>query len=153
MSRFLRNKEHFGRMAGLFGLGIAAFFVARYLLVPPGFGLYGHYRPGALADNMHRPLQFAGAVACADCHPDVVEARKGSKHARIGCEACHGALDAHAKAPTDVVPTRPNGRELCLACHLANVARPKTFPQVQIPEHSDAGPCLACHKAHSPAIS
>jgi hypothetical protein len=153
MSRFLHNKEHLGRMAGLFGLGIAAFFVARYLLVPEGFGVYGHYRAGALADNMAQPLHFAGATACVDCHPDVVAARKGSKHARIGCEACHGALDAHVKASTDVVPKRPNGRELCLTCHLANVARPKTFPQVQIPEHGDAGPCLACHKAHAPAIS
>ena len=153
MSRFLHNKEHIARMAGLFCLGIAAFFVVRYLLVPAGFGAYGHYRPGALADNMNQPLQYAGAAACADCHSDIVEARKGSKHARIACEACHGALDAHVKASTDVVPKRPNGRELCLSCHLANVARPRTFPQVQIPEHSDAGPCLACHKAHAPAIS
>jgi Cytochrome c7 and related cytochrome c len=153
MSGFLKHKEHLARMAGLFAVGIALFFVARYLLVPEGFGLYGHYRAGALADNMNRPLHYAGAHACEDCHSDIVEARKGSKHARIGCEACHGALEAHAKSGGDVVPKRPNGRELCLACHLAGAARPKTFPQVRIPEHSDAGPCLACHKAHAPAIS
>ncbi len=153
MSRFLRNKEHLGRMGGLFGVGIAAFFVARALLVPPSFGLYGHYRAGALADNMNRPLHYAGAATCAECHPDVVEARKGSKHARINCEACHGPLEAHAQSPTDVVPKRPNGRELCLTCHQANVARPSTFPQIRVADHSPEGPCLACHKAHAPEIS
>jgi predicted CXXCH cytochrome family protein len=153
VSHFLHNKQHLARMAGLFCLGLAVFFVVRHFLVPQGFGLYGHYRAGALLDNMNLPIRFAGAAACADCHADVVEARKGSKHANIGCEACHGALAAHVTASADVVPKRPNGRELCLGCHLANLARPKTFPQVAIPDHGTAGPCLACHKAHAPAIS
>jgi hypothetical protein len=153
MNRFLRNNEHLARMAGLFCLGLVGFFVVRHLLVPQGFGVYGHYRAGALLDNMNTAALYAGAAACADCHADVVEARKGSKHAPIGCEACHGALAAHVRSSADVVPKRPDGRELCLRCHLANVARPKAFPQVAIPEHGDAGPCLGCHKAHAPAIS
>ena len=153
MSRFLHNKEHLWRMAGLFAVGITAFFVVRHLLVPPGFGVYGHYRAGALSDNMASPLRYAGRAACEDCHADVVDARKGGKHERVGCEACHGPLAAHAASPGDVVPKRPGSRESCLHCHLFNVARPKTFPQVRIPEHSDAGPCLACHKAHAPSIS
>ena len=153
MRRLLHGKGHLVRMAGLFGLGIAVFFVLRHLLVPEGFGVYGHYRAGALADNMNVPARYAGASACGDCHSDVVAAREGGRHARIGCEACHGPLSAHARGSTDAVPRRPNGRELCLSCHLANVARPKAFPQVTIPDHGDAGPCLACHKAHAPAIS
>jgi predicted CXXCH cytochrome family protein len=153
MSRFLHNKEHLARMAALFCFGLAAFVVVRQLLVPQGFGVYGHYRAGALFDNMNVPARYAGAAACADCHSAVVDARKGSKHASIGCEACHGPLAAHVTASADVVPKRPNGRELCLSCHLANVSRPKAFPQVTIPDHGDAGPCLTCHKPHAPAIS
>jgi hypothetical protein len=153
MSQFLKGKEHLARMAGLFAVGITSFFVLRYVMVPAGFGLYGHYRPGALADNRIRAMSYAGRAVCEQCHPDVVEARKGGKHAAIGCEACHGPLARHAEAPGDVAAKRPDGRETCLHCHLASVARPKAFPQVQIPEHSDAGPCIACHKSHAPAIS
>jgi hypothetical protein len=153
MSRFLKDREHLGRMAGLFVAGITVFFVARHFLVPDGFGIYGHYRAGALADNRAQPLRYAGRAACEECHTDVVEARKTSRHAGIGCEACHGALAPHATNPGDVKPERPNGRALCLACHQANVARPKMFPQITIPDHGDAGPCTACHRAHAPAIS
>jgi predicted CXXCH cytochrome family protein len=152
MNHFLHNREHLARMAGLFCLGIAGFFLVRYLLVPEGFGTYGHYRAGALVDNMNMPVRYAGAAACADCHSDVVEARKGNKHVRIACEACHGALAAHVKAVADVIPQLPDGRELCLRCHLANVARPKTFPQIAIPDHGDGSLCLTCHNPHAPAI-
>jgi hypothetical protein len=153
MSRFLEHKAHLARMAGLFAVGITTFFVVRHLLVPPQFGLYGHFRPGSLADNMKPALVYAGQTACADCHPDVVDARRGNKHRRVACEACHGPLASHAASPGETVPTRPNGRESCLLCHLFNVARPKAFPQVRIPEHTEAGPCLACHKPHAPAIA
>jgi hypothetical protein len=153
MRGWLEDKEHLARMAGLFVVGITVFFVLQQVLVPAGFGRYGHYRPGALDDNRARPVKFAGRAACEECHSDVVEARKGGKHERVGCEACHWALASHAAAPTDVKPKLPDGRTVCLKCHLANVARPAKFPQVQVPEHSKSGACTECHKPHSPAVS
>ena len=146
------DKEHLGRMAGLFAVGLLVFFGLQWFMVPSGFGRYGHYRSGALDDNRDRPLHYAGRAACEECHTDVVEARKGSRHERIGCEACHGPLATHAASPGEVKPALPDPRAICLRCHLANVARPRGFPQVQIPEHSEAGPCSACHKPHAPEI-
>jgi hypothetical protein len=153
MSGWLKDKEHLARMAGLFALGVTAFLVFRWLMVPAGFGLYGHYRAGALDDVRARPLHYAGRTACEDCHADVVAARVGSRHARIGCEACHGPLLTHVQAGGEKKPARPDSRVVCARCHEQSPWKPKTFPQVIVAEHSPEGPCVACHKPHAPKMS
>jgi len=151
--RLLEGRMHLVRVAALFLAGLVAFVVIRALLVPADFGVYGHYRAGALADNRAYPLVFAGRAACAECHDDVVAARSGGRHERIGCEACHGALAAHASAQDDAKPARPDPRALCVSCHDARVGKPTGFPQVHVREHAPDGPCTACHQPHRPAIS
>jgi hypothetical protein len=153
MQRFFKDREHLVRMAGLFLVGLILFFLVQLLLVPRDFYKLGHFRAGALADNAARPVVFAGREACASCHPDVVEARKGSRHGTIGCEACHGALARHADDPGSLKPTRPDGRTLCLVCHREDVAKPKSFKQVNPQEHMGGEPCLSCHKPHHPEMA
>lgn len=146
-----KDAEHLLRVAALFALGVIAFFAARTLLVPADFGQMGHYRSGALADNRARPVVFAGAAACAECHHDVAEAKARGGHARPSCEACHGPQAAHAKDPA-VKPRRPEGRTLCLRCHAALVGRPPAFPQVDATEHAGEAACIECHAAHDPSL-
>jgi hypothetical protein len=153
MSGWLKNKGHLVRMAGLFGLGVVAFLALRAFMIPSDFGVYGHFRAGALDDVKARPMHYAGRAACADCHADVVEARKGSKHERIGCESCHGPLLAHVQAGGEKKPVKPDSRVLCPRCHTKSPWKPETFPQVVVAEHSPDGSCLACHKAHAPKMS
>ncbi len=153
MRNFLKDKEHLARMAGLFLAGLVVFLIVRAFLVPQGFYEYGHFRAGALADNAARPVAFAGREACESCHPDIVEMRKGSRHATIGCEACHGALAKHADDPGSLKPVRPDARKVCLVCHRQEAAKPKGFPQVNPQEHMGGEPCNACHKPHHPEIS
>lgn len=156
MSGWIKDKEHLVRMASLFAVGIGTFLMLQHFFVPPGFGQYGHYRPGALDDNRSlalHPLRHAGRAACVECHADVVEARKGSRHERIGCEACHGPAAAHAANPGEVKPLRPDTRLVCIRCHSASASRPKAFPQVVVGDHAESGPCTACHQAHAPKIS
>jgi hypothetical protein len=117
MRHLFRHKEHLFRMAVLFLGGTLLFIILRAVMVPRDFGVYGHFRAGALDDNRAVPLQYAGRAACADCHPDVVEARVGGKHEGIGCEACHGALAAHAESRMEEKPTLPDTRTTCLQCH------------------------------------
>ena len=147
-----QNTQHLLRMAGIFAVGILLFVVARALLVPEGFGKYGHYRAPAIDDNAAKPLSFAGRAACAECHADIVEARAASKHARIGCEACHGALSKHAADPTKAKATKPVAKTLCPVCHELNVARPKTIKQVNSAEHSGGEACDSCHAPHAPEL-
>lgn len=153
MKNFFVDGQHLIR-AGALLLGlVVVFVVVRSLLVPAGFGELGHYRRGALDDVAALPVRFAGRAACAECHTDVVEMRHGSKHERIGCESCHGALAAHAADPGSLTPELPDAGTVCLRCHRAEMARPVKFPQIDPKEHGDGTKCTECHKPHHPETS
>ena len=150
MRRGFKDYEHLVRLAALFAGGTALFFVVRMLLVPADFGLFGHYRAGAVALNQSRAISFAGQQACAECHTDIVELRQSGKHAKVGCESCHGPHAKHAAAPDQAAARKPDPRKSCLPCHAALAARPRGFPQVVVAEHADDGACTTCHNPHRP---
>ena len=153
MWKFLEDREHLVRMAGLFLAGLALFLIIRALFVPKGFGEYGHFRTGALADNAARPMTYAGREACESCHPDIVDERKGSHHAAIACETCHGALAKHADDPSNLKPTLPDARKLCLGCHQKEMGKPNFLKQVSPQEHMGSELCISCHKPHHPEMA
>ena len=121
--------------------------------MPSDFGKYGHYRAGALDDLRARPVKFAGHETCEACHSDQAAEKSKGKHARVGCEACHGPLAKHAEDPTSLVPQKPDTAVLCVRCHEANTAKPKGFPQVVSADHANGLPCNTCHKPHIPKLS
>jgi hypothetical protein len=147
------DSVHLVRMAGLFVVGITTFVILRWLMVPADFGVLGHYRAGALKDNMVRPIVFAGQASCVECHADVAEVRAKGRHAHVSCESCHGALAAHAGSPNGAKPVRPDPRKTCIICHTASISKPKSFPQVVPAEHAPEGSCAECHVVHNPKIS
>jgi hypothetical protein len=149
----LRDYAHVLRIAGVFAVAIASFLAWRAWMVPADFGKYGHYRAGAMTEIAARTPVYAGQALCVTCHEDVHQQRQAGRHARIGCEACHGPLGQHARGESDVAPIRPSSRGVCLTCHTARVGMPATFPKVIVKEHSDAGPCTDCHMAHAPGLS
>jgi hypothetical protein len=142
--------EHLVRVAGLFVGGLLLFLLLRAALVPADFGVYGHYRAGALADSRALPLVHAGRAACAACHAERVSELGKGKHRGVGCESCHGPLARHAADAKVHKAERPDGRGLCLTCHRVNVARPVSFPQVDPREHAAEGACTDCHGPHDP---
>jgi hypothetical protein len=145
-----REAGHLVRLVGLLAIGLAIFLIVRAAVVPPGFGQYGHYRPGALKEIAARPINYAGAGDCALCHEDIAKSRQGSRHERIHCEACHGPLARHVDTPSDYKPKLPEVTPLCVRCHEADAAKPKGFPQVATREHSGGEPCGTCHNPHHP---
>ncbi len=153
MSLRFRDWEHLARVAGLFVAGLVFFLVLKAVFVPPGFGVYGHFRAGALDDNRVRPASYAGAAACTECHSDVAEVRQRGKHAQVSCEACHGPQGAHAAEPASASAPRPDAGKLCLVCHNANVAKPRDFPAIVVEEHAGTESCLTCHTAHDPGAA
>jgi hypothetical protein len=153
MRESLRHREHLFRVAGLFVAGLLLFVAVRALLVPSDFGLYGHYRAGALTDVRAKTPSYAGREACADCHPDISEALAKGKHVRVGCESCHGALGLHAADPEKVKPAKLAVPGLCLSCHAASVAKPKKFPQIDPSDHGEGALCTSCHLPHLPGES
>ena len=147
---YFKHTQHLVRMAGIFIAGGILFVIARALLVPEGFGMYGHYRPAAVTENMAKPVVYGGRAVCGECHDDVIQDKAGGAHENIGCEACHGPHAAHAADPSTVAGVKPEVSDLCHSCHEANVARPASFPQVRTDEHSEGEPCDSCHQPHFP---
>jgi len=150
MRNLLRDAEHLFRLAGVFAALLVVFLVARAVFTPEGFGVYGHYRAGALEEVRAREIHFAGRAACLDCHEDIAAVKKNAKHAGLGCEACHGPLQAHVADPSAVVPQKPDAKALCLVCHMENLAKPRDFPQINPKEHADDDHCIRCHNPHAP---
>jgi len=147
-----KDAGHLFRFAGLFVIAFIVFLVIRGYVVPKTFGKYGHYRAAAIGEIAAHPIKYAGHQACESCHTDIVTVKQKGMHAHVNCEACHGALAAHANDPTSVQPAKLDTATLCVRCHSASAARPKDFPQVDAAEHSNGVPCETCHNPHSPAI-
>jgi predicted CXXCH cytochrome family protein len=146
-----RDVEHLIRLVLLFVVGTLLFLGARALLVPADFGLYGHFRAGAISDNAARTPLYAGRARCAECHDEVVKKKAADKHAGVGCESCHGPLGKHADDPDALKPELPKVATLCVRCHAAVQSRPAAFPQVEPKSHSEGAPCNDCHDPHAPS--
>jgi len=134
-------------------IGTLTFLGIRGYMVPRSFGQYGHYRGNAIGEIAARPVHFAGHQTCETCHADVLEQKKDGKHAKVNCEACHGALAKHADDPSSMQPAKLDTAVLCVRCHAESAAKPKGFPQVAAADHSNGVPCETCHQPHSPAIT
>jgi hypothetical protein len=143
--------QHVVRVASLFAAGFGVFMLVRSLLIPADFGQLGFYRAGALDDVRAQPIVYAGQATCADCHTDVVEARKPGPHVKVSCEACHGPLASHAN-DYSVEPRALDPRLLCLGCHTASAGKSLDFPQIIPADHGGDGPCRDCHTPHNPRI-
>ena len=138
-------------IAILFAVGIAGLVVFQQLLIPDTFGELGHYRAAAIAENADKPLSYAGAQVCVECHDDVGETISVSDHKNVGCEVCHGPSQAHIEAFDEFVPSIPSSDTLCPVCHSYSPSRPSGFPQILKDQHNPGQDCLECHDAHSPA--
>lgn len=154
MKRERSDWAHLIRMGGLLVLGLVAFVFIRPLFIPEGFGVYGHYRAGAILDGRDHPLEYAGRADCEMCHSDVVDLQteRTSGHRRLSCEGCHGPLAAHAAAPDDVRPVLPDITPACVTCHEKSAGRPPLVPQVEVGDHSGGEACSGCHVAHTPGM-
>ena len=152
MRRILRDSGHLIRPAIVLLAGLGLFMVIRSAVVPKGFGQYGHYRAGALDLIRQKPVSYAGQQECVLCHDAEAATRAAGKHAKVACEACHGALAKHAEDPSALVPKLPDVANLCRRCHEKDSAKPKWFPQVVTAEHSGGMSCKDCHQPHNPHI-
>jgi hypothetical protein len=150
LKKLFGSGEHLVRVLLLFAAGLIVFLGLKALLVPKDFGLYGHYRAGALADNRTHRVAYAGRAACADRHTDEPAALAKGKHAGVGCESCHGALAVHAEDPEARKPALPEVPGLCLRCHGNTSGRPAGFPQIDPGDHAGEGRCTECHSPHDP---
>lgn len=152
MSQEPSRYQHLYRVAGLFATGLAVFILVRWALVPADFGVEGFYRAGALADARAIPIKYGGEAVCLDCHSGVAEERKGVRHEKLKCEACHGPLAGHANSDDTNKPKALNPRLLCLSCHIEIKGKSASVIPLIDSDHGGDGPCSECHKPHRPKI-
>jgi hypothetical protein len=130
---------------------VVTYLIARNLLTPASFRVYGFYRGDALAELASRTPVFAGRKACLECHEEMQTLLLKGPHKTIGCETCHGPSSAHAADPDsdakkpDKLNTTP-----CMRCHEANPSRPATQKQITLKNHYTGQKCVECHVPHQP---
>jgi hypothetical protein len=124
--------------------------LARLFFVPSDFGVVGHYRESSVIQNAEQKINYAGSLACADCHDAEVTLKKDGYHKGVSCETCHGPAAAHAADPEKIKPTVPRARSQCLLCHEYSPSRPTGFPQVIAESHNPVKQCITCHQPHDP---
>lgn len=173
-----QHATHIVRVAAVFALGILAFLIVRWAVIPADFGTLGFYRAGAIDDARTRPIAYAGTPSCVECHVGKYESEyadpaappadlvKDNRHSVLRCEACHGPLAFHAIDQTQKEQAKKAGREegegsgrpvplvesdkLCLGCHLQLPGRPERHPQVLVGDHGGNDKCQSCHRPHRP---
>ncbi len=130
---------------------------ARVFLVPKDFGvwergyMYGWHRKGNEAEWRAVKVKYKTAAYCKECHPKEYNAIKGSPHANIMCENCHGPALGHPDDPPTLTINR--NRELCARCHalLPYKAGGRAHIRgISIADHNPEAECVLCHWPHNP---
>ena len=146
---------HLIRMAGLFVVGIAAFLLVRWLLVPADFGLL-RALPGRRRDGQHGA---AGEVRGPGGLRRVPHRRRPSSGPRASTRRCR-ASRATARSP----PTRqnPDGvkpeaarppQDLHRLPHGEHLEAEDVSRRWYAAEHAPEGPCTECHVGAQPEDS
>lgn len=146
----MRLPEQLVRILIVTALLVVLAGLTRFVFVPSSFFSSRLHRESTTQREMNKPLRFAGAAACAECHTDIVETKSHGYHQGLGCETCHDAAAAHVEDPFEVKPYAPRDRKFCPICHDYNSARPTGFPQINPTAHNPLRACITCHDPHDP---
>jgi hypothetical protein len=159
----MKTYDHIVRFTVLIIVVILGFFFVRSYLIPDSFGVHGsytyaYYRADSEKEQASLPVVYQGAQHCNACHAPQAAILKGSGHATLDCESCHGSFKAHNNNTRGRMAVSETD-DACMTCHAGLAARPAGFPQIAgFAEHAaDQGEtlragmtCTTCHNPHAP---
>lgn len=169
----MRHAGHFVRLLALVAIAVVGFLFVRSKVIPDDYGVKGHYRLSAIADEAAREPRHLGSEACAECHDDIAAEWTAGKHTTPQCENCHGPGLLHIKKVSDDSTAgypdkiltqyenainRSTGIHECRWCHLKTFERPSTLKSIasveqHVTEHKGAfspdTKCIDCHNPHT----
>ena len=172
----MRHAAHFARLVALLVIVVVGFLLVRAKMVPKDFGVKGHFRLSAIADEAAREPRHIGSDACAECHDDIGAAWRTGKHHVPQCENCHGPGLLHTKVvaedstrgyPDKILTAFPKainpgtGIRECRWCHLKTFERPSALKyivsvQQHVEQHggtfTSASRCIDCHDPHTAEV-
>jgi hypothetical protein len=142
--------EQVRRLALVIAIIVAGVVTTRFVLLPRTLVDSRLNQAAAVQREMAKPVSFAGATACQECHDDVAAKKRASFHRNVNCETCHGPAARHADDPGSGKPTAARDRKLCVICHDFEPSRPTGFPQINPVAHNPLKACVTCHDPHDP---
>lgn len=152
--RFRGIPEQATRLGAVLTLLVVGVFVARAVF-PSAFVPAAVHQRATAEREAARPVKYAGAVACKECHEDESKEKLTGNHRDLSCETCHGPSQAHVTEamaqPVELKPYAPRERDFCPRCHAYDRSRPTGFAQINPTTHYPQKPCYTCHKPHAPA--
>lgn len=156
---------HVIRIAVILVIAAVLGYAATRIFRPDGFGEYGHYRAGAVQDEINREVRHMTNDSCLTCHHYIKEMHQTGIHKTVSCEFCHGPYADHIDKDGKIIAKLPvkKGEEiktLCLRCHNQIIrARPKeSIKMVSMPQHLESKNvqidhiCDQCHNVHAPLL-
>lgn len=146
----MKIPEQVVRLGIVIGALITLVLLLRFVVLPASFFSARPHQAAKVEREMAKPLHYAGAAGCQQCHEDETSAKYAGFHHNISCENCHGPSAAHAADKTIKVRVSKE-RDFCLTCHAYDRSRPNGFPQIDPQKHNAQKQCVRCHDPHSPA--
>jgi len=146
----MRVPEQVTRIAAVTAILVAAVLVLRFVLLPPAYFSTRLHQATTVQREIAKPVSFAGAALCGECHEEQATTKSGGYHKGLACETCHGPSANHAENPESVKPFAPRDRKFCPVCHAYDASRPTGFPQINPTAHNPLKPCITCHNPHDP---
>ena len=134
----------------------------RVWFAPDNFGELGHYRTGAIEDEMNLPIRNQTNDSCLQCHPYIKKIHLTGVHKTVSCEFCHGPNADHEQDGKKIaaMPVKRDAEinNLCLRCHNKIIrARPEeAIKMIAMPQHLEEkkvrieNGCNQCHHVHDP---
>ncbi|MDH4264856.1 MAG: cytochrome c3 family protein [Deltaproteobacteria bacterium] len=129
--------------------------IARIFVVPEDFGIhekgymYGWYRKANEEEWKAFKVKYQGKEYCQDCHAQLEQEVRSSRHNIIECENCHGPALEHPSDPQKLTIDR--SRELCLRCHTYlpyPTSKRSEIKGIDPNQHNPGGECVVCHNPH-----
>lgn len=145
---FKKLPEAVVRVGIVFLLFITTVSFARWM-IPVSLKNGREHRTATVKRETAKPIHYAGAGACNECHKEINAVKADGYHRNLSCETCHGASKDHSEDP-DVKPVTDKVRDACTRCHAYDPSRPTGFPQINPVVHNPRKQCVECHKPHSP---
>jgi hypothetical protein len=147
--------EQVARLGLVLGVLLAIIIPLRFFILPYSMFHYQPHQAAKVEREKLKPMHYAGALSCTECHADEAKLKLASYHRTVACETCHGPSAEHVKQPNlaSANPVSPGERKLCPVCHAYDPTRPNGFPQVDLAKHNPRKACIRCHDPHDPVPS
>ncbi len=146
----MKVREQITRLALVTAVVVGAGVVLRFVVIPQAYFSTVRHQATTVQREIGKPISFAGAATCQQCHEEKFERKSKGYHKGLACETCHGPAEKHAEDPEAVKPYAPRDRKFCPVCHAYDSARPTGFPQINPTAHNPLRPCITCHDPHDP---